>query len=448
MRKVRWAAVAVAAVCAGAAAWDQVQHAGRVLPGVWIGGLPAGGWRTAELEARLQGAMQEQLDGKLVVRAGPYRWELRAREAGLRADVREGVRRAYRVGRHPNLVERARERWRLWRGPVRLEVPRWVDRGQLRAFVRLVAQTVHVPSREGRLVVRSGRVEVVPGSPGAALDEAQAERALRTALLSSSREVELSVKVLQPRWTAERLQALGISERVASFTTRFPPDPDRTHNLALAASRLRGVLLPTGSELSFNEVVGPRTKGAGFRAAPVLVEDELVPGDGGGVCQVSSTLFNAALLADLAVTRRANHTRPVTYVPLGRDATVVYGSLDLRLRNQGPPVLLWAELAGDRLTVSFYGRPRPHRRVRVLVEGVEVIPAPPGQVVRLDPALPSGEVRVFPPQPGYRAATVREVWEAGVLVRREVVAWSVYRPVPRTVKVGARRTADFRPIRP
>lgn len=448
MRRVLWAAAGLAVALAGAVVWDDAQHAGRILPGVWVGGLAAGGLRPGELEARLRRATREQLDRELVVRAGPYRWRVRTRDAGLRVDVGAAVRRAYQLGRHPNLLERAWERWRLWTGPVKVEVPWRVDHGRLRAFVRRVSRTVHVPPKEGRLVVVSGRVEVVPGQVGAALDEAHAVHALRTALLSFSREVELRVKVLQPVWTAQRLRALGISGRVASFSTRVSPDPDRTHNIALAASRLRGVLLPTGSELSFNEVVGPRTKEAGFRDAPVLVEDELVPGDGGGVCQVSSTLFNAALLADLAVTRRANHTQPVPYVPLGRDATVVYGSLDLRVRNEGPPVLLWSELAGDRLVVSFYGRPRPQRRIRVLVERVEGIPPPLGTVVRPDPGLPSGEVRVLPARPGYRATTVREVWEAGVLVRREVVARSVYRPVPRTVRVGARQTSDSRPFRP
>ncbi|MDR7590843.1 MAG: G5 domain-containing protein, partial [Armatimonadota bacterium] len=129
-------------------------------------------------------------------------------------------------------------------------------------------------------------------------------------------------------------------------------------------------------------------------------------------------------------------------------ATVVHGSLDLRVRNDGPPVLLWSELAGDRLVVSIYGRPQPGRRIRVLVERVEVIPPPRGAVVRPDAQLRPGEVRVLPARPGYRATTVREVWEAGVLVRREVVARSVYRPVACTVKVGAGRTSDSRPLRP
>lgn len=451
MRTARWVAFGAVVVCAAGVGWDHVRYAGRVLPGVWVEGVPAGGLTAAQLRAQLLAAADRHLRARMVVRAGHARWEVQAAELGLRWDVDDAVRQAYRIGRHPNPIRRVQERWELWREGVVVRVPRRVEPAPLRAFLHRVGAAVGVPARDARLVVRSGKVEVVPGRTGRALDWAAAGRRLRAAVLRSAREVELPVRVVRPRWTEERLAALGIAERVASFTTHLTRDPDRTHNVVLAAFRLRGVLLPTGAELSFNRAVGPRTKEAGFREAPVLVEDELVPGDGGGVCQVSSTLFNAALLADLTVTRRANHTQPVGYVPLGRDATVVYGWLDLRVRNEGPPLLLWTEVQGDRLTVSFYGPPRPHRRVRVVVTGVERIPPPAEPVVRADPELTPGAVRVVPARPGYRATTVREVWEAGKLVRQEVVARSVYRPVPQILRVGvggSARTAPRRALRP
>ncbi|MCS7236121.1 MAG: VanW family protein [Armatimonadota bacterium] len=441
MRSVLWVAAALAAALGAAATWDHVRHAGRVLPGVWVDGAPAGGMTPAQLGERLARSARAELSRPVQVRAGSRRWVVRAWQLGLQVDVEEGVRRAYLVGREGTWWSRVRQRWRLWRAAVEVEVPRRVEGRRQRAFLDRVSREVDVPAQDARLVVASGRVEVVPGRAGLAVDIPAAEERLRNALLLPVAEVELPVRRVEPRWTAERLVALGISQPVASFTTHFSGDPDRAHNVALAASRLRGVLLPTGSELSFNALVGPRTQAAGFRQAPVLVEDELVPGDGGGVCQVSTTVFNAALLADLEVRQRVNHTQPVPYVPVGRDATVVYPSVDLRVRNPGPPLLLWTEVTGDRLTVTFYGPVRPRRRVKVLVTDVQVIPPPGGHVVRADPDLPVGRWRVLPARPGYRATTVREVWESGRLVRREVVARSVYRPVPRTVRVGDRPTA-------
>ncbi len=451
MKTAVWVLGGVLAAAGAVWAWDAYHHAGRVLPGVWVDGYPAGGIPPAQLRGQLWAWAHRRLRRPLVVHAGGRRWTLQARQAGLQVHVDEAVERAYQVGRHPDWSRRLRERWALQREGVAVRVGVSVDASRLRALVGTLAKAVDVAPRDAQLVVVGGQVRVVPGRQGVGLDVRASEALLRAALLRGDAEVTLPVRVVPPRWTEQQLVRLGISHRVASFTTRLAPDPDRVHNVRLAASRLRGLLLPTGFELSFNRAVGPRTRQAGFREAPVLVDEELVPGDGGGVCQVSSTLFNAALLADLVVTARRNHTQPVPYVPLGRDATVVYGWLDLRVRNDGPPLLLWTELSPDRLTVSFYGRPRPARWVRVRVVQVEVLPPPPGEVVRQDPRLPAGTLRALPARPGYRATTVREVWEGGRLVREEVVARSAYRPVPRTVKVGtgqAAGNARWRAARP
>jgi len=210
----------------------------------------------------------------------------------------------------------------------------------------------------------------------------------------------LKVQTLRPGLSTEEAQALGIQEVVAEYRTRLVNIPSRTHNIALTARLLRGRLIRTGEVFSFNRAVGPRTRARGFLPAPVILRDEFVPGDGGGVCQVSSTLFNAALLADLKVLSRTPHSLPVAYLPVGRDATVVYGAIDLRFRNDGPPLLLWAEVRGQQLVVRFYGRRVPGRTVEIVVTDVERLPpaegsdhparSGPSGGDREGPAAPSG----------------------------------------------------------
>ena len=147
----------------------------------------------------------------------------------------------------------------------------------------------------------------------------------------------------EPTWAA-----------LGSYSTAFDAtQPDRSHNIAKAAALLDGRTIPPGGKLSFNRAVGRRTLGAGWRMAPTLAFDGAEPAPGGGICQVSSTLYNAVLLADLRVTRRHPHSRPIWYVPLGRDATVDYGAKDLRFENpHGFPVRLRAQVRGNRLLVS------------------------------------------------------------------------------------------------
>src|SRR5439155_11763175 len=138
-----------------------------------------------------------------------------------------------------------------------------------------------------------------------------------------------------------------------SFSLR---DRNRVHNIRVAAKAIDGLFLLPGEEFSYNATVGPRRASAGFRTAPEIVQGNLVPGIGGGVCQVSSTLYNIALLADLEITRRHHHRFPVHYLPAGRDATVSDGGLDLRFRNRlDAPVALLLSVKGGRLLARLYG---------------------------------------------------------------------------------------------
>jgi vancomycin resistance protein YoaR len=135
-------------------------------------------------------------------------------------------------------------------------------------------------------------------------------------------------------------------------------------------------LLP-GDTFSYNEVVGPRTIREGFRKAPVIVKGELVPGDGGGVCQVSTTVYMAALQAGLQIVQRSHHAFPIHYAPPGLDATVVYGAIDLRFRNNTPcPIALVAEAKNGRVVVRVLGAERYRRAVKLQRIVHAVIPAP------------------------------------------------------------------------
>jgi len=147
--------------------------------------------------------------------------------------------------------------------------------------------------------------------------------------------------------------------RIGSFSTTFDlSEGERSHNIEQAVERLNGAIIPPSSTFSFNHVVGPRTIARGFRVAPVLMLEGARPALGGGICQVSTTLYNTALYAGLRVAERYAHSRPIRYVPLGRDATVSWGSKDLRIENPNShPVQFRAFTRNGRLFVDAYA---PH----------------------------------------------------------------------------------------
>lgn len=211
---------------------------------------------------------------------------------------------------------------------------------------------------------------------------------------------------------------------------------NQRHNARLAAAALDGVVIPPGGEFSFNRTVGPWTRDKGYKRAPVSYGGEMVITWGGGVCQVSSTLYNAALLAGLTVLERDHHLWAPLYVPPGRDAAVAYGIADLRLRNpSSAPVRLETQIQGETLLCRFVSRARPEFQYRILTEFREKIPAPP--VVRFDRNLPAGrQVRRTPGRPGCSVRTYRLTLSQGRVIAKAWLSDDEYKAMSAQVRVG------------
>jgi vancomycin resistance protein YoaR len=201
------------------------------------------------------------------------------------------------------------------------------------------------------------RIEAEPGREldlGASLS--------RIAALGDADEVALAFTEVAPKVPTSALvnvdPSLVLSEYETDFAKRGGP---RVKNIARAAAYLDGTVMAPGEVWSFNRTVGPRTVERGFVDAPVIVADELEPGVGGGVCQVATTLFAAGVLGGLDVVKRRSHSRPSGYAPLGLDATVIDGEVDLQLRNPYPvPIIVHAHLpVPTRIRVEMLGASAP-----------------------------------------------------------------------------------------
>src|SRR6266571_1494906 len=182
---------------------------------------------------------------------------------------------------------------------------------------------------------------------------------------------------------------MHITGPVSSYTTVYGGDPNRIHNVQLVAHLIDGHVIAPGATFSFNEATGARTEDKGFKVAPVIINGELGTGLGGGVCQVSTTVFNAAYEAGLPITARTNHALYISHYPQGRDATVNYPDVDLKFVNDtGHWLLLRTWVGSSSLTVALYGTPA-HRRV-VSDVGPLVATGPPPVRETLDPSLDPG----------------------------------------------------------
>ena len=335
-------------------------------------------------------------------------------------------------------------------GPTRYRVPRWrlaklLDLSTMRfsgpvadAFFARLERNVDRPPRDADFAVSSdGSVHVVPSSLGLALDVPRsARRILAAATKVQNRVATLVLDESQPKRTTEAAQAMGITGTVASYSTVYGGIANRIHNVQLVAHLVDHKFIAPGQTFSFNGTTGERSAAKGFLEAPVIVNGELQTGLGGGVCQVSTTVFNAAYEAGLPITARTNHALYISHYPLGRDATVDYPGVDLKFVNDTKHWLLLRTYVGSSsLTVSLLGAPQ-HRRVETTTAPLTVVSPPPVQKT-VDATLDPGQVVVDDyGAPAQRTSVERKVYAPNGELLSASTWYSSYRSTPKIIRVG------------
>jgi vancomycin resistance protein YoaR len=286
----------------------------------------------------------------------------------------------------------------------------------------------------------AGGVRLVPGRFGRSADvPATAQAILRAALSPTHRVARLVVDKARPNLTTAEAKKMGIKQVVGTYTTIYGGIANRIHNVQLVAHLIDEHFIQPGEEFSFNKTTGVRDASKGFLEAPVIINGELQTGLGGGVCQVSTTVFNAAYEAGLKITARTNHALYISHYPLGRDATVNYPDTDLRFVNDTHHWLLLRTFVGaSSLTVTLYGTD-PHRKV--VSETAPLTMAGPTPVKQtLDGSLLRGRrVVEVEGSPALATSNERKVYSAkGKLLYDD--HWSShYRGDYRIVRVGTKK---------
>ena len=340
-----------------------------------------------------------------------------------------------------------RSAWKLprWRLAQLLELPKGgatqlaVAGPGAEAYLGRLAENLDREPADATFSVVAGGVSVVPHVPGRALDVAATARAIQAAMVSpTNRRAELVVRVAQPERTTAEARAMGITDVVSSYTTTYGGTAGRLHNVQLVADLIDGALIAPGAVFSFNATTGERNAEKGFQEAPVIINGELENGIGGGVCQVSTTVFNAAFEAGLSIEERTNHALYIDHYPLGRDATVNYPDLDLKFKNDTSRWLLLRTFVGSgSLTVNLYGTPVDRRVETETAPLVETGPVPVEEI--RDPTLERGERIVEQAGAPPRETSVRRtVYTADGEQLYDSTWQSYYDAEPSVVRVGTK----------
>ena len=411
-----------------------------IYPGIEVAGVPVGGLSVSEATAGIEGMLEKRLKNPvLVVQYEGKKWTLKEKDLGLTVHAEKLAWKAYAMGRTGNLLQQLQERYAAFNQGLVISLQHEYSEDKLRKAIQQMAKEVNRNSRDASVDINNRNRVLTPEEHGRTVDEAaamgKAKQVLETGL---GKTMDLPVLVKAAAITANDLK--DVVDLLASYTTSFGvKDTNRVFNVTLAANKLDGAFVRPSGIFSYNQQIGERTTAAGYKQAPAYIGDELVPDVGGGICQVSTTLYNAVLLADQAIIERSTHIHPVSYAPLGQDATVADGVLDFKFKNMlRYPIYIRSFIHGNQLTIEIYGKHTSDMpEIEITADNAKVIE--PKTIVKQDGNLPLGQQKIEKEgQKGYEISTYRIRSRGNQVISKELLGNDEYPVTDKIVVVGTK----------
>lgn len=378
-------------------------YEGRIYPSVTISGIPVGGKTPGEVEAYWMKKNEPFENAIFTFAFENHMATVSGTELGLGYDATLSATQAYLIGRSGNAFTDILAKL----SPTAITLTP-LFRFREEVFTNVLENLkagINIPVQDALFEFRSGRVTAFrPSKDGREINVEKLQKQFRDAVASlpdaptRSLTLPIPVDTVRPSLTTDRVNTFGIREIIGRGYSEFAHSiPSRVHNIALASSKLHGLLIKPGETFSFNEAVGDVSATTGFQPAYIIKEGRTVLGDGGGVCQVSTTLFRAALNAGLPIIERRAHAYRVSYYEqagykAGLDATVFAPSVDLKIHNDTPAYILIqakTDTQNMTLTIELYGT-SDGRKAEIYNHVVSGITPPPPALFQDDPTLPVG----------------------------------------------------------
>ena len=367
---------------------------------------------------------------------------LTAAQLGYSSDYAAVLARAWNAGQTGSLEERYARIAERQAQPASYSVTRtlYTD-SAIESFAESMAAQIDRPAQDAALEsfdVDSFQFTYVEEVAGSRLDTQALARDIAQALDAGGGSVALSVESIQPEVTVASLSS-QYGMIAYAVTNASSSSSNRLTNIALSLELINGTRLDPGETFSFNETVGERTTDRGFKVATAYSSGEVTEEVGGGICQVSTTLFNAAVKSDMEIVERHNHSLTVSYVDLGKDAAVDWGNKDLRFTNTGDePVYIVCLLTDDKhVRIGFFGKLLPNGE-SITVEGETTGTIGYETVYQPNLSFPSGYSEVTQRgRNGYTAVAYKIRWDAeGNQISSELLCSSTYRTTNEIIEYG------------
>ena len=414
----------------------------KIYNNIKINGVDVGGLSKEEALEELLSVFQTEQENKTITIKGiDTEYVFRFDEFDAKLDFTPAVEEAYAYARVGSFDQRYKRIVAL--GAVPLEItyePEYsYDASSVQDKIDLISAIVHVDPKNATIDRKDGKFVITKESPGKELDVLATTDKVKELLVANEEGVVDAVFIdVEPK--IKETDVSQAQSLIGTFSTSFSEGENgRNTNIRMAARKINDVVVKPGEEFSTNAAFGPSTTENGYALAPIIKNGKLEDGVGGGMCQVSSTLYVALLYSELEIVERFNHSLKVGYVDYGFDATLAGDYIDLRFKNGLElPVFLECTAVDGLLVVNIYGKETrsPGRTLSFRNELLEAI-EPSEEDITEDSTLPRDE-RIVDKEatPGFKYALFKEVYENGVLVDTLQINISKYKPRPAEVRVG------------
>lgn len=403
-----------------------------IYQGITIHNIDVGNMSKSEALHVLQDYITEDnLQKELILYYEDQNWILTYEDWGFETNIEQLVDKAYQVGKEGTLKERYEIIKDLENEKMTYDLNYEYDEAIIEEVLFSINESFNKEMKDAIIRKEDGAFNITPEVISYDLDIEESYKRIQEKLERREEgRVELVVNEYMPTMTTEHLS--HVESVLGSFYTTFSDsNPNRNKNLEVAADKMDGTLLLPGEVFSLMEAIGPVDSENGYYSAPIIFNGKLIPGVGGGVCQVATTLYNAVLNAELEIVERRNHSMPVGYVPLGQDATVSGDVVDFKFKNNTEyPLYIESYIKENKLYALVFGHEarERERNIKYIPVVIETIAPPPEKIV-YDETLSEGqEVVTLSPKNGYRVKLYKEIYENDVLIETAFVDYSYYYP--------------------
>ena len=413
---------------------QSIGHNEKMYENIFIEEIDVSNLSKSEAKNKVEESINK--NNKLSLVANDKVYNLNLNDIGVIYNINNSIEEAYNIGRNESVIKNVKIKIDLkFGGKKVVNIEYAYDNKKIDDYISYIEKEINTKPIDATIEVENNALKYTKETYGQKLDCNKLKEIILYKI--KDREVkENQIPIIYEKPDRLYSQLSKIDTILGTYETHFNPKVEnRVNNIKVAASTTSDIILDKSGEFSFNQYINSKKTKGKFKSAPVIINGKLQDGIGGGMCQVSSTIYNAALYSGLEITKVMNHSIPSAYISKGRDATVARGSVDLRFKNNyDTPVFIHNEVNNNKIVSTIYGNKEDKQNIEIITEIIKHVP---NKIkIKTSDELYKGQREIFQKgRSGYKVNTFR-IYKNKESDVRELIHESYYPPLDEIILYG------------